>query len=99
VVVTYQIEDIKKAILDVNDMKDAVADSCAGHISTTLADNTWDDILHGKTVDSLTAICRRRAKKWGIEVIQVQLSGVCLVRNIRLSGNQQQHHSMSPSMQ
>jgi regulator of protease activity HflC (stomatin/prohibitin superfamily) len=96
-VVTYKIEDIKKAILEVNDLKDAVSDSCAGHISTALADSTWDEILHGKTVDSLTAICRRRAKKWGIEVIQVQLSGVCLVRNIRLSGNQQQHHTMQPS--
>jgi regulator of protease activity HflC (stomatin/prohibitin superfamily) len=86
-VVTYRINDIQKALLEVNDLKDAVADSCAGHIGTALADSSWHDIWHGDVTEKLTAICRKRGWRWGIEVISVQLAGVCLVKNLRLSGN------------
>jgi len=94
-VVTYRISDIKKALLEVEDVKDAVADTCAGQMGTTLADSSWDDVWHGKAVDNLTSVCRKRGWKWGIEILSVQLSGVCLVKNIRIStgGGAQAPHS------
>lgn len=85
-IVTYQINDIEKALLRVTDVKDAVIDTCTGVIGTVLSDVTWEDILHGKAAEELVKPCRARGWKWGIEVMSVQLAGVCLVKNIRLSG-------------
>jgi regulator of protease activity HflC (stomatin/prohibitin superfamily) len=86
-VVTYQISDLKKAVLEVDDMKDVIADSCAGIIGTELSNATWQDILHGKTVEGLTAACRKRGWRWGVEILQVQLTGVATVKNFRVSLN------------
>lgn len=84
-VVTWRISDIHKALFEVTDLKDAIADTCAGHIGTALASATWDEVRTGAVVDNLTSICRKRGWKWGVEIQQVQLSGVAKVRNIRLS--------------
>lgn len=90
-VVTWKISDIRKALLEVTDLKDAIADTCAGQIGTTLADATWDAIRSGEVVENLTAVCRKRGWKWGVEVINVQLSGVAKVRNFRVTGSSQPH--------
>lgn len=90
-IITYRITDIEKAILKVNAVKDAIADTCQGIIGTTLSEATWEDVLHGRATEALTEACRKKGWRWGIEILQVQLSGVCLVRNIRLSGSASQH--------
>jgi regulator of protease activity HflC (stomatin/prohibitin superfamily) len=90
-IVTYKISDIEKALLNVTDVKDAVVDTCMGIIGTALSDATWEDILHGRMTDELTKLCRARGWRWGIEVMSVQLAGVALVKNIRLSGMQHEH--------
>jgi regulator of protease activity HflC (stomatin/prohibitin superfamily) len=84
-VITYRITDIQKALLDVNDLKDAIADSCAGIIGTELSNSMWSAIVHGETVESLTAACRKRGWKWGVEIQLVQLTGVAPVKNLRVS--------------
>lgn len=86
-VVTYSIADIRKATLEVHDLKDAIADTCAGCIGTELSNKEWSAIRHGEAAEHLTAVCRKRGWKWGIEVHSVQLMGVALVKNIRISGN------------
>jgi regulator of protease activity HflC (stomatin/prohibitin superfamily) len=84
-VITYRISDIQKAMLEVNDLKDAIADTCAGIIGTELSNATWADIVHGNMVDALTAACRKRGWKWGVEIQLVQLTGVAPVKNLRVS--------------
>src|SRR5271170_1428339 len=54
-VITWRISDIQKAMLEVSDLKDAIADSCAGIIGTELSNVGWMDIIHGNTVEPLTA--------------------------------------------
>lgn len=90
-VVTYRVNDIRKALLEVNDLKDAVADTCAGQIGTTLSESKWESIWHGDAVENLTAVCRKRGWKWGIEIIQVQLAGVVRTRNLRISTGSSVH--------
>jgi regulator of protease activity HflC (stomatin/prohibitin superfamily) len=84
-VITYKVSDVQKSLLEVNDLKDAIADICAGTIGTELSNSLWADILHGNTVDELTAACRKRGWKWGVEVQLVQLTGVAPVKNLRVS--------------
>jgi len=84
-VITWRISDVQKAMLEVSDLTDAIADSCAGIIGTELSTSTWMDILHGNTVEALTAACRKRGWKWGVEIQLVQLTGVAPVKNLRVS--------------
>lgn len=91
-VITWKVSDVEKFVLGVTDGKDAIADTCEGIIGTELTSATWEQVLHGDTVDGLTAACRKRGWKWGIEIQAVQLAGIALVKNIRLSGLQQQGH-------
>jgi len=84
-VITYRISDIQKALLEVNDLKDAIADTCAGIIGTELSNATWASIIHGDMVESLTSACRKRGWKWGVEIQLVQLTGVAPVKNLRVS--------------
>lgn len=92
-IVTYRIVDVEKAVLGVTQVKDAIADTCMGIIGTTLSESTWEQIIHGEVLDGVSAACRKRGWRWGVEVMQVQLSGICLVKNVRLSGSPQ-HHTM-----
>jgi regulator of protease activity HflC (stomatin/prohibitin superfamily) len=87
-VVTWRINDIKKSLLDVSALKDAIADCCMGVIGTELSESTYEEIKHGKVVDALTTACRKNGWKWGIEVIRVQLTGVAKAKNIRLLQDQ-----------
>ena len=84
-VITYRISDAQKALLEVTDLKDAIADSCAGIIGTELSNVSWIHIINGDMVDALTAACRKRGWKWGVEIQLVQLTGVAPVKNLRVS--------------
>ena len=84
-VITYRISDVQKAMLEVSDLKDAIADSCAGIIGTELSNRSWAEIIHGETVEMLTKACRARGWKWGVEIQLVQLTGVAPVKNLRVS--------------
>jgi len=90
-VVTWRIEDLRVATFEVTDVKEAIQDACAGQIATALKNTTWDDIRVGDVLEKLPGICRRRARKWGIEVIDIQFSTLALVRNYRVSGGAQPH--------
>ena len=92
-VITYRISDVQKALLDVHDLKDAIADSCVGIIGTELSNAKWDDIIHGETVELLTAACRKRGWRWGVEIQLVQLTGIAPVKNLRVSVAGQVHHN------
>lgn len=83
-IVTWSIVDIEKALLEVNDIHDAITDACAGEIGTRMTEETWNAICSGAAWDKLTTACRRRGKRWGINIEEVQLAGVSLVKNIRL---------------
>lgn len=85
-VVTYRVVDVEKAILEVTGVEHAIVDTCQGVIGAALSESTWAEILHGDVVDTLTKLCNRRARKWGVEIMSVQPVGVCLVKTLRLAG-------------
>ncbi len=83
-VVTYKVRDIQKALLEVEDVDHAVRDACSGEIGRVLRESTWEEMLREDILDKLTAACRKRGFKYGIEIMSVQLAGIALVRSIRL---------------
>jgi regulator of protease activity HflC (stomatin/prohibitin superfamily) len=87
-VVTWRINDLKKSLLEVSSLKDAIADCCMGVIGMELHGSSWEDIVQGKVLEALTSVCRKNGWKWGVEIQRVQLTGVAVARNIRLLQDQ-----------
>jgi regulator of protease activity HflC (stomatin/prohibitin superfamily) len=84
-VITFQVRDIKKCLLEVEDADHAIFDSCAGAIAHELATMTWAEILSGDSAtDRATTACRKRGFRFGLEVISVQFATLALTKTIRL---------------
>ena len=83
-VVTARISNVQKAVLEVEHMDDALKDSCAGEIGRVISETSWEDLWHGKANELLTAVCRKRGFRWGIEIDRVQLSDIALGKNLRV---------------
>lgn len=83
-VVTARINNIRKALLEVEGMDDALKDSCGGEISRVIAESTWDQLHTGELSESLTQSCRKRGWRWGIEIMQVQMTDMTLAKSLRL---------------
>jgi len=87
-IITYKVHDIRKAMLEIAETDHAVRDACQGEVGRVLRDHDWCDIIGSTEIlDKLTAACRKRAFRYGIEVMSVQLAGLALVKTIRLMQN------------
>lgn len=87
-VITVRVNDIRKALLEVEHSEDAVRDSCAGTIGQVLGTVTWADILDGDAVlEKITKACRPKGFRFGLEVMSVQFSSMALTRSLRLLQN------------
>jgi len=87
-VVTASIRDIKKALLEVEGVDDALKDSCYGAIGSLVAAHPWDAVQQDTFSETLTKACRKQAWRYGIEIERVQLSDLSLARTLRLHMNQ-----------
>jgi regulator of protease activity HflC (stomatin/prohibitin superfamily) len=83
-VVTSNIRDIKKALLEVEGVDHALVDSCAAAVGTHVGSLTWDELRTADITDALTKLCRKNAWRYGIEIERVQLADLALSRVIRL---------------
>lgn len=83
-VVTHYISDIKTALLEVENVSQAILDSCMGEIGRLVMTSTWDEILAEDFANQLSIACRRRAKKYGIHIESVQIMELTPARALRL---------------
>lgn len=83
-IVTYRVKDIQKALLEVADVHHAILGACAGEIGRTLRESTWEEVMFPSMLEDLTVACRKRARRYGIDIISVQLAGLAQCRSIRL---------------
>ncbi len=82
-VICYSIRSIEKAILEVESVNHAVNDACQTAILDLIVVSTWDEIRASEFGDALTAKCRKRAWKYGIEIESVRFCELALVRTYR----------------
>jgi regulator of protease activity HflC (stomatin/prohibitin superfamily) len=91
--VTYEIEDITKSIMLVNSSKSAIEYASYGVVNDFVARHTWAELRNIHAVDEAKDIdldnelakkMRRRAKKYGINVLDVGICDLTPSRAIRL---------------
>ncbi|MCE5292923.1 MAG: SPFH domain-containing protein [Nocardiaceae bacterium] len=87
-VICYQIRDIKKALLEVDTVANAIHDSCASTMAEEILAADWADVRAAGFSDKLTAACRKRGFRYGVEVMSVRFNELAPVRNYRtITGN------------
>ncbi len=83
-VITAQIRDIRKAILEVENVDEALMDSCYATIGDLVVAHDWDSIKTPEFAETVTKACRKQAFRYGIEILRVQLSDLTPSRALRL---------------
>jgi regulator of protease activity HflC (stomatin/prohibitin superfamily) len=85
-IITAEIRDIRKALLDVENVDGAVKDSCFSTV-VSFAARTPSTRLHTEEFsDEVTAACRKMAFRYGIEIHRVRFCEMAPIRAFRLVG-------------
>jgi regulator of protease activity HflC (stomatin/prohibitin superfamily) len=84
-VVTCHIIDIKKSLLEVESVDDALVDTCSACVGRHVTTNPWAT-LHGDDEVRLTRAARNHARAYGIEIERVQLVTLAPARVLSLHG-------------
>jgi regulator of protease activity HflC (stomatin/prohibitin superfamily) len=85
-VVTCEILDARKALLNVNSVEHVIDDACSGFVAAYVSENTFDTIVKSCSMpdNSLTNVCRKHAAQFGIRISKVQFTDVTQSRTFRL---------------
>ncbi len=83
-VVTFSIEDIAVFLLDIEGGHQVIEDSTYGTVATFMMNRTWDQLLKMDVSNELTKAVRRKAKTYGVNIINVQLCDFTKSKSIRL---------------
>lgn len=82
-IVTLSISDIRKALLEIESIDHAMMDACYAGITSHVSVSTWEQLHAEDAFENLTKLCRRQAKRYGLEVERVQLGDLQICRTYR----------------
>lgn len=85
-VVTCQITDPAKAVLEVNSIEHVIDDTCSGLVAAFVADNDFAYIAScgSEQDDGLLNDCKDLAAQYGIKILRVQFTDISPSRTFRL---------------
>ncbi len=84
--ITAEIFDVRRALLEVEDMDHALADSCPGIVAAYVASRTWDELRNADHGLHLLDEIRSAAEQYGVRVVRVQLADLQRSRSIHIHG-------------
>lgn len=83
-VITFEIVDPKVYLLEIQGMSRVIEDSTYGVVSENVTKRSWETIRTMDLAAELTKDVRRFAKRYGVNVIRVQIGDLTTTRSIRL---------------
>jgi regulator of protease activity HflC (stomatin/prohibitin superfamily) len=86
VVVTARIQNIKKALLEVEDADAALRDACYGAVGELVAASNFDDIRDAEFSERLRKASQKQAVSFGWSIDRLYVGDLCLARALRLFG-------------
>jgi regulator of protease activity HflC (stomatin/prohibitin superfamily) len=84
VVITERVEDVKKFIMECTHGRSIIEDSTYGAVATIIHDRTWNELREIDLARQLEITVRRQAKKYGVDIIQLQLVDFTKSKSLRL---------------
>jgi len=91
-VVTFSVSEVQKFLLEVEGAHQVIEDSTYGSVSTFFLERTWEQLRGAEVSNELAKVVRRQAKRYGVEILNVQICDFTLSRSLRLM-QQFSHHS------
>jgi regulator of protease activity HflC (stomatin/prohibitin superfamily) len=82
--IKYEIKDVHKQLLKVNDAKDAMSDMFKGIVRSHFAKRNWDQCNGEEITDAITADVKKEGRKWGVNVMEFNITDIQVARTIRL---------------
>ncbi len=86
-VIQYRVHDARKMLIDVAGDEGVLADASRGVIRRIVQSKSLEQLCSKESDEQLTSLVRKRAWKWGIEVIEVQLSDLTTATTYRIMGD------------
>lgn len=86
-IIKYEVEDVKKAILEANTPTEAISDMVQGIIRDKIADRNWSECNTSKLVSDISRTARAEAKEWGLTIIKVTLTDMVRSSYVRFLDN------------
>jgi regulator of protease activity HflC (stomatin/prohibitin superfamily) len=83
-VISYEVADVAKLLLEVQGAQMALEDSACGVIGALVVRATWAQLLEPGFSNDVSIDVRRNAKKYGIHVVQVQFQDLTKSRSLRV---------------
>ncbi len=96
--VTYQIEDVAKTIIECQGHRVAIEDAVYGVTSSFVMKHTWAELRNAADTpeidleNEITKAARRRAKKFGVQILDAQFIDLTKSRSVRLIGLSSETH-------
>ena len=83
-VLTWRVSDVRKLLLEVEDAEHAIQDAAQGVLAARIARADWSELIVPEFLDEAQKDMRKRAFRWGIEIMQVQFSDLQRCKSLRL---------------
>lgn len=83
-VITSRVSDVAKLLLEVEGREQAIADSTLGVVASCVARATYDEVREDSFRQTVLREVRRLARKYGVDVLNVQFSDLQRCRSLRL---------------
>jgi regulator of protease activity HflC (stomatin/prohibitin superfamily) len=83
-VIKYEVDNVEKLMLEVNDPIDAISDMAKGIIRTVFINRDWAECNNDAVASEITKKVKTEAEKWGIDVKKVTLTDLGEMRSFRL---------------
>lgn len=87
-VVTFEIEDAKRFLLEVEGANQVIEDAAYGAQARVVMARTWEALMQADLPNELSKEVRKRARAYGVRVIDVQVSDFTRAKTLRLMLNQ-----------
>lgn len=82
--IKYNVEDVKKYVIEIYDATDAIKDITMSNIKKQIMPKTWSEIKSADLDNEITKKIRAEVKKYGIYIHEVTLTSLDRIRSYRL---------------
>ena len=87
VIVRYRIDDVKKALLEVEGIDHVINDCVLGNVSDLIRRATWEDLPKPEFGEALNKVGKRQARRYGVAIENLQFSDLCRTHALSVAGN------------
>jgi regulator of protease activity HflC (stomatin/prohibitin superfamily) len=83
-IVTWEVSNVRKLLLESAEHQEAMLDTSLGLVARSVMAVTWRDLGTEEFRRTLRRDVKTKAKRWGIRVLDVQLTDIARTRTFRL---------------